>query len=66
MKVYVIYADTYDGSWGCEISLFGVYDSYENAEKAVKELNNKNKYWYEIEELVVNECEEIYLGGYRE
>lgn len=66
MNVYVIYADTYDDPWGCHISLFGVYDSYEKAEEVVEELHKKNRYWYEIKEMTMNKCEEIGLGGYSE
>ena len=66
MKVYVIYADTYEDSWGCQISLFGVYDSYEKAEVKAKELSEETGLWYQIEEFVMNECKEVYLGGYYE
>lgn len=41
MKLYVISADTYDDSWGCEISIFGVYNSLELAENAIKEMSKK-------------------------
>lgn len=66
MKVFVIYADTYDGSWGCQISLFGIYDSYERAETIVEELIKENRLYYQIKELTMNECKETYLGGYYE
>lgn len=66
MKVFVVYADTYDDSWGCQISLFGIYDSYERAEAIVEELIKENRLYYQIEELTMNECKETYLGGYYE
>ena len=66
MKLYVISADTYQDSWGSEISIFGIYDSLEAAENAIKELNKKNDYLYEINEMKLNEINEIYLGGYFE
>lgn len=66
MKVFVVYADTYDDLWGCQISLFGIYDSYERAEAIVEELIKENRLYYQIEELTMNECKETYLGGYYE
>lgn len=66
MKVYVVWADTYNNSWGCEVSLFGVYDSEEKARAAIKELNNERRLDYIIEELTINEREKVYLDGYYE
>lgn len=66
MKVYVVWADTYNSSYGCMVSLFGVYDSYEKAEEIIEELNNENKLYYIIEELTMNKKEEVYLDGYCE
>ena len=66
MKVYVVYADTYEDSYGCQISLFGVYDSFEKAEIRIKKLNKETDILYGIEELTINEYKEIYLGGYYE
>ena len=66
MKLYVISADTYQDSWGSEISIFGIYNSLEAAENAIKELNKKNDYLYKINEMKLNEINEIYLGGYFE
>ena len=66
MKVYLLTANTlsdeYDG-WGCEITLFGVYDSLEKAEKAKK----KSKYPLpKINEAELNKKAGVYLGGYIE
>lgn len=66
MKLYVVSADTYEDSWGSMISIFGVYDSLELAENAIKELKKKNDYLYEVNEMTLNEINEIYLGGYYE
>lgn len=65
MKLYVISADTYDGSWGSEISIFGVFDE-EHLENALKGLQEKYDYYFEINEVSMNECNAIYLGGYFE
>lgn len=63
MKVYVLTADTYYGGWGREISLIGVYNSLEKAEKA----KGKLKYpLSEINEVDLNEDTNVYLGGYIE
>lgn len=66
MKLYVISADTYEDSWGSMISIFGVCDSLESAENAIKELSKENDYLYEINEMTLNEINEISLGGYFE
>lgn len=66
MKLYVISADTYENSYGAEISIFGVYSSLDLAENAIKELSKKNDYLYKIDEIMLNEINEIYLGGYFE
>lgn len=66
MKAYVVWADTYNASWGCEVSLFGVYDSEEKAKEAIGELNNERNLAYIIEELTINERKEVYLAGYYE
>lgn len=63
MKVYILTADTYYGGWGCQISLIGVYDSLEKAEKAKRELKYPLS---EINEVDLNEDTDIYLGGYIE
>ena len=60
MKLYVISADTYDGSCGSEISIFGVFDE-EHLENALKGLQEKYDYYFEINEVSLNECKAIYL-----
>ena len=66
MKVYILTANTlsdeYDG-WGCEITLFGVYDSLEKAEKAKKKLKYPLP---KINEVELNKKADVYLGGYIE
>ena len=66
MNLYVVSADTYNGDWGFEITLLGIYDSLEKAEERAKELENKNNFKCEIVEIVMNEKEEKYIGGYIE
>ena len=38
MKVYVLSGDTYCGSWGSEISLFGVFSNKDEADKLADEM----------------------------
>ena len=67
MKLYVVSADSYESSYGCDISIFGIYSSNEQAENAIKELNKKNDHIrYNIDEMNLNETKEVYLGGYYE
>ena len=66
MNLYVVSADTYNGGWGSEITLLGIYDSLEKAEERAKELENKNNFKCKIVEIVMNEKEEKYIGGYIE
>ena len=61
MKVYVLTADTYVGSWGSEISLLGVFSTKEEAEKQA------DKMQCDISIVNIDEIKEpIYLGGYCE
>lgn len=65
MKLYVISADTYDGVWGSEINIFGVFDE-EHLESALKGLQEKYGHYFNVNEMSLNECKAIYLGGYYE
>ena len=65
MKLYVISADTYDCSWGSQISIFGVFNE-EHLDNALEELQQKYNYRFEVNELNLNQCTDIYLGGYFE
>lgn len=65
MKLYVISADTYNDSWGSQISIFGVYDE-DHVDIALKGLQEKYDYYFEVNEISLNECNETYLGGYFE
>ena len=65
MKLYVISANTYDGVWGSEINIFGVFDE-EHLESALKGLQEKYGHYFGINEVSLNECKAIYLGGYYE
>lgn len=67
MKLYVVSADTYQECYGASISIFGVFSSAEKAEKCIKKnLKKKNNYNYEINEVNLDKCTELDLGGYFE
>lgn len=72
-KVYVVWADTYNAPFGCKVSLFGVYEAMELAEKAIEKLEKEGMVGeildpleFNIEELNMNECVETYIAGYYE
>jgi len=64
MKLYVVTYDGYDGAWGAEIYILGIYDSKEKAKQAIK--RNRDCYLYRIEEMDLNKDSQKYLGGYYE
>ena len=64
MKVYVLTADTYNGGWGTEIELFGVFSTEEKAQKQADEMKLD---CYDISPVTIDKNEEpAYLGGYIE
>lgn len=64
MKVYVLTADTYRESWGCDIELFGVFTTEEKANKRASELKLDCP---DISIMNIDENEEpSQLGGYIE
>lgn len=64
MKVYILTADTYDGPWGSEIELFGVFSTKEKAEKRAREMKLE---WPNISVASIDENDvQGYLGGYYE
>ena len=65
MRLYVVSADTYNASWGTQISIFGVFNENHLAD-ALEELQQKYNYNLEVNEANLNECTDIYLGGYLE
>lgn len=65
MKLYVISANTYEGSWGAQISIFSVFDD-EHVHSALEELEKEYDYFFETQEINLNERDETYLGGYFE
>ena len=65
MKLYVISADTYDDSYGAQISIFGVFDEM-HLHNALEKLQKKYSYYFTVNEISLNKCKEIYLGGYFE
>lgn len=63
MKLYVVSANTYEDSWCAEISIFGVFDD-EHVHSALEELRKKYNYFFEVDEINLNERRKTYLGGY--
>ncbi|WP_205272294.1 DUF7336 domain-containing protein [Lactococcus taiwanensis] len=64
MKVYVLTADDWDGGYGSEIFLFGVFST---EEKAHKQANEMDLVCYDISPVNVDENGKTsYLGGYIE
>lgn len=80
---YIVYGNTYYGdSYGAEISLFGIFNTFEKAEEAKKKA--EENYWeshncvgignpssrgeveFEIVKMEVDKIQEKYLGGYVE
>ena len=62
MKVYVLTADTYEGSWGS--FLFGVFSTKEKAEKRASEMKLD---CHNISIVKIDDNDERdYLGGYTE
>ena len=63
--IYVVTADTYQDSYGAEISLFLVTDQKQKADEKLVELNVKG-YYPKIRTVNLDEDTDIYLGGYIE
>lgn len=63
--LYVVYADTYEDSWGATIEIFGVADN-ENDLKKICGTVKKNGYSANVEEVTLNKYCNRYLGGYFE
>ena len=63
--LYVVYADTYEDSWGATIEIFGVADN-ENDLKKICETVKKNGYSAKVEEITLNKYCNRCLGGYYE
>ena len=63
--IYVVTADTYQDSYGAEISLFLVTDQKQKADEKLVELNVKG-YYPKIHTVNLDEDTDIYLGGYIE
>ena len=53
MKLYVISADTYNDSWGSQISMFGVFDE-EHVYDALEELQKEYDYYFEVNEIALS------------
>ena len=63
MKLYITTYDDYDDQWGASICSLGVFDSYDKAEKTLK---NNGIEVFQIDEVNLNEITNLYLGGYIE
>lgn len=61
----IIYADTYDDSWGSTIEVFGIADNEEDIEKICNSVE-KEGYYAQVETVTLNEYCRRYLGGYYE
>ena len=61
----VVYADTYDDSWGSTIEIFGIVDNEEDVKKICESVE-KDGYYPQVEEVALNEYCRRYLGGYYE
>lgn len=65
MKVYIVTADTYNDSYGTDISLFGIFTTKIKAKQRKLDLS-KLGYDVDINETTIDKKCEIYLGGYIE
>ena len=63
MKLYITTYDDYDDQWGISICSLGVFDTYDKAEKVLK---NNGIEVFQIDEVDLNEITNLYLGGYIE
>lgn len=61
----IIYADTYDDSYGSTIEVFGIADNEEDMEKICNSVA-KEGYYAQVETVTLNEYSRRYLGGYYE
>lgn len=72
MKLYLLYEDTYEEEYGCELHVYGIFTSKANAEKMKETLLKKaSDSWREgfammIEEFEPDKYTDKYLGGYIE
>ena len=63
MKLYIATYDDYDDQWGASICSLGAFDSYDKAEKVLK---NNGIEVFQIDEVNLNEITNLYFGGYIE
>ena len=63
MKLYIATYDSYNDQWGASICSLGVFDSYDKAEKALK---NNGIEVFQIDEVNLNEITNLYFGWYIE
>lgn len=66
MGLYIVTADTYDGGYGAEISLLGIYSNKIDALKRKRYLEDTHGYHIRVEKVYLDEDIEEYLGGYIE
>lgn len=66
MKIYIVSADTYDGGYGSEITILGVYSDEQKAKEKYQEADSKYTVDVKMSEAELNADCKIYLGGYSE
>lgn len=64
MKLYIVSSDTWDDGWGAEICIMGVFDNKEMAQKCFEKY--KREYPTDMNEMILNDDNPVYLGGYIE
>lgn len=64
MKLYIVSSNTWTDGWGAKITVMGVFDNKERAQKCFEKY--KRHYYTKIDEVMLNEDNPIYLGGYIE
>lgn len=62
----IIYADTYDDSYGSTIEIFGIADNEEQKEKICEMVRKKGYKPEVIENMQKNQYNRRYIGGYCE
>lgn len=63
--VYVVYADTYEGSWGAEIEILGIADNNEDKDRIVAKAKD-SRLLSKVAVVNLNKYCRTYLGGYYE
>lgn len=68
--LYVVYGNEWEGFYGSQIYLYGVYDTLEKAQEVLdkkkKQFTNINPYFFQVKKVALNQLTKEYLGGYVE